>query len=64
MKTKSQLQKDYSLAIKAILTDLETVAALDPVDACHPVYLDEVRHRVMRRMWDLFKMSVRYGNSQ
>lgn len=57
-KTKDQLYKDVQAAIKAILCDVEQVAAMQPEKACEPQHFDEVRRRIVRRLWGLYKEAV------
>jgi len=54
-KTQEQFYKDVQAAIKAVLCDVEQLAAMPPEQACHPTTFDDVRRRIVRRFWSLYK---------
>jgi hypothetical protein len=46
------LEADTNAVLKLILTELDTLAALQPVDACDPYTLEERKRRIKRRLWE------------
>jgi hypothetical protein len=59
-KTLQQLEKECNSAIKLILLEMETLAALPPEQASSPVVFNERRERVIRKVWGLFKECLVY----
>lgn len=57
-KNREQLYKDVQAAIKAVLCDVERLAALEPAVACAPGEFNEVRRSIVRRIWQLYKDAV------
>lgn len=62
-KTPDALYKDVQASIKAVLSDMERLAALPPDEACNPLLFDEARRRVVRRFWQLYKDAVGHANT-
>lgn len=54
-----QVRLETGAVLKLVLTALETSAAEDPVVAAHPHTLNELRHQVIRRVWNLVKLASR-----
>lgn len=53
------LEADTNAVIKLILTELDDVASLEPVDACEPYALDERKRRIKRRLWEHHRLYLR-----
>jgi hypothetical protein len=62
VKTQPQLEKDVNAALKLILSEMEMLAALPPEIASEPYAFEERRRKVVRRIWDLYKDILNYGN--
>lgn len=45
--------------LKLLLSQIETIAAQDPAVAAHPHQLNEIRHQVIRKIWNLVKLASR-----
>lgn len=63
-KTREQLEKECQSTIKLILMEMEALAALPPEVAGDPYEFEARRHRVMRKVWSLFKEAVSYDPRQ
>lgn len=48
-----KLERDANAVLKAILTDMEQLAMLEPRDATDPIVFAEYRKRTVRRIWAL-----------
>lgn len=49
------LYRDAQSLIKLVLTEMETLAALPPAQACDIVRLDNAKRRVVRRIWEFYR---------
>jgi len=59
-KTRDQLEKDIQATVKLVLTEMETLAAMDPTKASEPYGFEERRRRVIRKLWTTFKECLSY----
>jgi hypothetical protein len=62
-KTEELLAKDVNGLIKLILTEMESLAAAAPSEACEPYTFEERRQRVFKKVWRTIREAVRYGQS-
>lgn len=58
MKTERDLQAEVSATIKLVLTEMEDLAVMAPEDA-YPYAYEERRQRVMKKIWNLYKLLSR-----
>lgn len=56
-----RIEAEVNATIKLLMASMEQLAALDPVQASHPVMFNELRNQVIRRVWNLAKECIRHG---
>lgn len=54
-----QVRLETGAVLKLLLSQLERSAAEPPEIAAHPHQLNEIRHQVIRRVWNLVKLASR-----
>jgi hypothetical protein len=57
-----RVEAEVNATIKLIMGVMEELAALDPEQVSEPVVFNDVRNRVIRRVWNLAKECIRYGS--
>jgi hypothetical protein len=57
------LESEVKATIKLIMSTMEELAAMPPAVASDPATFNEVRNRVIRKLWNLSKECIRYGAS-
>jgi hypothetical protein len=57
------VEQEVNATIKLIMFSMEELAALPPEIASDPGRFNEVRNRVIRKVWNLAKECIRYGSS-
>lgn len=62
-KTRDQLERDANSLIKLVLSEMETLAGLEPAEAAEPYAFEERRRRVVRKIWALLKDCILYEPS-
>lgn len=55
------IEAEINATVKAVLFELEQLAAMDPRTASEPVEFNARRRRVIRRIWTAMRECVRYG---
>ncbi len=55
--------KEIGATIKLILTVMEELAGLPPVEACEPYFFEQQRSRVLRRLHTMAEECRREGRS-
>lgn len=57
-----RIEAEVNATIKLLMGTMEELAALDPMTGSQPVFFNELRNQVIRRVWNLAKECIRYGS--
>lgn len=60
-KLRGELEAEVSAVIKLVMSEMERLASLPPHEAAEPIQFNQMRNRVIRKLWNLSKECVRYG---
>lgn len=56
------LRRETNAMLKLVLSEMEELAKLAPVQATEPIAYNARRKRVMQKLWNLVKLAVRTGH--
>ena len=60
---KEIVEQEVNATVKLIMSTMEEMAALPPIQASNPALFNDKRNRIIRKVWNLAKECIRYGAS-